>query len=323
MSYIDWYHGKDVLVTGGTGSIGSKIVKQLVKAGVNVAVLSRDESKQADLRTASGGIHFIIGDIRDKETVEKAVRKRDVVIHAAAMKHVDKCNEFPNEAIKTNVIGSMNVQSASVQARVGTCIVISTDKASEPRGVLGLTKRLTEHIFLTEYAGITEVKIARFGNVMGSRGSVAEIFKRQRDAEQKITVTDPDMFRFYMTPDQAADLVLWSGPFAPARSISTNVMRSATVRDLLSAFDISKDRIEIIGQRPGEKFSEQLIDDDELPRTAVFNYGTGMGNAVAVIYPNGSTGTDIKKVKDIISLSRNHMTISELKQMLEESGVLP
>lgn len=354
--YMDFYAGKQVLITGGSGSIGTVIVHKLVDAGAFISVLSRDETKQSELDnslasrpTDLGGIlppiserHFrsqeewdrsrrypkntryIIGDVRDHDVVDYAVKGQDIVIHAAAMKHVDKCAQNPSEAIKTNIIGAMNVQMAIARYSVDTCIVVSTDKAANPFGMMGLTKRVQELLFLDGYNGSTKVKITRFGNVLGSRGSVVPVFRKLIAEGKSIQVTNPAMKRFFMTMDEGADLVLFAGSQCPDRSITVKQMKYAQLGTLVEALDIPDDKIERIGMRPGEKIEEQLVADDELTRIIAYNQEDILGSWVGVIYKEETAGAkaggNTDKLKERFSTTYGGMTVEELRQMIARSG---
>src|SRR3989338_9419515 len=206
------FKGKKILVTGGTGSVGTGIVEQLLKYKPNnIRILSNDENSIFELKSKFGNqknITYMIGDVRDLDRIKLAIRDIDIVFHAAAMKHIDICEQNPFDAVKTNVIGTSNVIEAALLENVSKFIFISTDKATNPSSTLGASKLLAERI--TQDAGYyrglgkTVFSIVRFGNVLGSRGSVFQIFYHQLKNEESLTVTDPKMTRFIMSISDAA-----------------------------------------------------------------------------------------------------------------------
>lgn len=268
--------GATVLVTGGTGSFGSTMIRRLLTNGVGeVRVLSRDEAKQDDLRRqlADRRVRFYIGDVRDRDSVLEAMRGTDHVFHAAAMKQVPTCEFFPAQAVRTNVDGSANVIEAAAAARVRSVVCLSTDKAVYPINAMGMTKALMEKT-AQAYArnnpdSATRVSVVRYGNVMGSRGSVIPLFAQQARAGQPLTVTDPQMTRFLMSLNESVALVEHAFAYAAPGDVLVRKSPACTVRDLAVAVATVlgvEPRIESIGPRHGEKLYETLLSREEMAR---------------------------------------------------------
>lgn len=286
------FQDKRVLVTGGTGSLGKKVVHRILRGdwGVpsGVTVFSRDEAKQHYMRLeilekahatdeviyqeSSRRLHFIIGDMRDFAAVARAVRHTDIVINAAALKQVPNCEYFPDEAVKTNVEGAMNLVRAVLDDPDGVEVVvgISTDKACKPINVMGMTKALMERIFIEANLRTTHTRFVcvRYGNVIASRGSVIPLFMEQVARGGPVTITHPDMTRFLLTLDSAADTVFDAirggkrGEIYVPRIGATRIIDVA--RHVIGAADVN---VAVTGIRPGEKLHEILVSDEEAPRT--------------------------------------------------------
>lgn len=275
------FKGKKILVTGGTGSIGSEIVRRVLKYDPEVVrILSRDETKQFELKQELGdlkNIRYLIGDIRDKERLKRAFENIEIVFHAAAMKHVSACEYNPFEAVKTNVVGTQNVIDAALDNEVEKVIAISTDKAASPINTMGATKLLAEKLIIDAnfYKGNhkTVFSCVRFGNVMGSRGSVIPLFEKQIQNGGPITITDPDMTRFMMTIPQAVDLVFKATKMANGGEIFIFKMPVVKLGDLAHVmieylapkYGYTPDsiQIDILGIRNGEKMYEDLMNEEE------------------------------------------------------------
>jgi len=273
------FKGKTVLITGGTGSIGSELVRQVLQyEPARVRVFSRDETKQYELMESLGypkNLNILIGDIRDKERLNFALRGVDIVFHAAAMKHVSICEYNPFEAIKTNIVGSQNVIDAAVQQKVKKVIGISTDKAVNPTGVLGTSKLMMEKLFINanNYIKTQDTKFAcvRFGNIIWSRGSVLPSWKEHVKKEKVIKVTDQEMTRFFISRKQAINLVLRAAKLSEGGEIFTLKMASVSLVDLakifLEKYFSSQDiKVEIVGKRQGEKMHEEMFDQADAAR---------------------------------------------------------
>lgn len=278
--YNKEFKNKRILVTGGTGSIGSVIVKELLKFQPRqIRVFSRDETKQFELMhglNSSAPVNFLIGDVRDKDRLNMAMENIDIVFHAAALKHVSSCEKNPFEAVKTNVQGTQNVIDCAYANRVDKVIMISTDKATDPTNVMGCTKLLAEKLILSSflYKGDKKTKFCcvRFGNVLGSRGSVVPLFINQLKQGRSITITDPNMTRFTMSIPQAVQLVFKAAKLIRNREIFVLKMPVLTIKDLAQAvIEVYKEKhnikqnisTKIIGKIGGERIHEKLLTAEE------------------------------------------------------------
>jgi UDP-N-acetylglucosamine 4,6-dehydratase/5-epimerase len=261
--------GKTILLTGGTGSFGTAFVRRMrvTHPDSTVRVYSRDELKQHVLREELGddGMRFFIGDVRDRDRLFRAAQGADYIIHAAAMKQVLACEYNPSEAVATNVDGAQNIVDAAIAAGVARVVALSTDKAVNPVNLYGATKLCQEKIITqgNSYAphSPTRLSCVRYGNVVGSRGSVVPLFLQQRD-RGSITITDERMTRFWITLDQAVDLVLFALEHAAGGEIIIPKIPSMRVVDLAEAVAPGIPR-EVVGIRPGEKLHELLLTSDE------------------------------------------------------------
>lgn len=272
------FKNKRILVTGGTGSIGSALVEELIKESPKqIRVFSRGESKQFDLENRLGThnfmINYLLGDIRDKDRLFFAMENIDIVFHAAALKHVKYCENNPFEAMKTNNIGTQNAIETALYRGVSNFITISTDKAVNPCNVMGSTKLLAERLTINaeRYKGDKPTKFScvRFGNVLYSYGSVLQIFKEQIKEKKPLTITNKKMTRFIMTIKQAVSLVLKASTMAVGGEIFILKMPAVNIVDLAKAYSEviePKYRFEYkeIGKKDGEKIHEELMTEDEI-----------------------------------------------------------
>lgn len=269
------FKGKTILVTGGTGTIGSALVEELLKQGARqVRVLSRDESKQYELLERTGhpaNLRLLIGDIREKERLDFAFQDVDIVFHAAALKHVPFCEYNPFETIKTNVLGSQNVIDAALQNNVETVIGISTDKVVNPLGVMGTSKLMMEKLFIsanyTKGRSRTNFACVRFGNVTWARGSVLPLWQEQLKKDAAIKITNKKMTRFLMSIDSAARLVLEAAKLSQGGEIFILKMPAVKLGDLAKLFlqkyaGGKKVKIVEIGNRGAEKMHEELVGEN-------------------------------------------------------------
>lgn len=276
MGAHDFFKGKTILVTGGAGSIGSELVRKLLQYDPRaIRIMDVNESGLFDLEQElhSKAIRLFVGDVRDKGRLYRAFEGVDVVFHAAALKHVPICEYNPFDAIKTNVLGTQNVLDAVLDMHVGKFVLISTDKAVNPTNVMGATKLLAERLTISAnyYKGNrpTVLSCVRFGNVIGSRGSVVPLFRKQIERREPITVTDPDMTRFTMSIPKAVDLILKATELSRGGEIFILKMPALRIGDLADAIlDRAGDRwragdVRIIGRRLGEKMYEELIATEE------------------------------------------------------------
>jgi len=284
MNMREMFHNKKILVTGGTGSIGKEIVKQLLEFNpAQIRVFSRDDTKQFELEHelhSPENVRFLLGDVRDLNRLKKAMEDIDYVLHAAALKHVSACEYNPFEVVKTNVDGTQNVIEAALERNVERVINISTDKAINPTNTLGASKLLAERIIAAAqlFRGFHRTVFAsvRFGNVLGSRGSVTGLFKNQIKNRGPVTITDPNMTRFVMSVPQAVNLVLKATCMTQGMEIFILKMPSTKIADLAEAiieelaplYGFRSEEIEIrkIGRKTGEKVHEELMTVEEAER---------------------------------------------------------
>jgi UDP-N-acetylglucosamine 4,6-dehydratase/5-epimerase len=269
------FAGKTLLITGGTGSFGSTVLRRLVKEPFKeIRVFSRDEKKQHDqrLKFRDGRIKYIIGDVRDAPAVDNAVRGSDFIYHAAALKQVPSCEFHPMEAVKTNVIGTDNVLAAAIRHNVARVICLSTDKAVYPINAMGISKAMMEKVMVAKAreadGSKTVICGTRYGNVLASRGSVIPVFLDQINAGKPLTLTDTSMTRFVMSLDSAVDLVQYAFDKGRNGDIFVQKAPAATIGVLAKAVAIvaGKPNAEtrVIGTRHGEKLYETLLSREEL-----------------------------------------------------------
>jgi UDP-N-acetylglucosamine 4,6-dehydratase len=265
--------GKTILITGGTGSFGTAFVKAALQYGqpAKVIVMSRDEQKHYRMsqELQDRRLRFFIGDIRDKARLRSSLRGVNIVVHAAAMKHVPMCEYNPLEAVQTNIIGATNVIEASLEAGVERVLAISTDKAVTPVNLYGASKLCMERLWLAanSYVGDRPTRFAavRYGNVMGSAGSVIPLFEKQK-AQGKLTITDDKMTRFWIRMDDAISLVLRGLKLMQGGEVFIPKLPTINIMTLAEAMAPGIPR-EIIGMRPGEKLHEALLSAEECRRT--------------------------------------------------------
>ena len=267
---------KVLLVTGGTGSFGHAVVARFLNTNIKeIRILSRDEKKQDDMRKEfnSSKLKFYIGDVRDLSSIINAFKGVDYVFHAAALKQVPSCEFYPMEAVKTNVIGSDNVITACVTNGVKKAIFLSTDKAAYPINAMGLTKALMEKNVIAKSRQLLEYEtiltLARYGNVMASRGSVIPHFIDQIKAGKPITITNPEMTRFMMTLEDAVDLVLYAFEHGNQGDLFVQKAPAATIDVLADAvLELTHAKVEkaYIGTRHGEKLYEVLVTSEEMAK---------------------------------------------------------
>jgi UDP-N-acetylglucosamine 4,6-dehydratase len=261
--------GQTILLTGGTGSFGNAFVRRVTEQWptATIRVYSRDELKQSEMqsRYPKADLRWLIGDIRDRGRMTRAAQGADLIVHAAAMKQVPACEYNPFEAVRTNVLGAQHVVDAAIDAGVPRVVNLSTDKAVNPVNLYGATKLCAEKIVVqgNAYAAQSKTRLAcvRYGNVVGSRGSVVPLFRKQKE-EGRITITDERMTRFWITLDQAVDLVLYAVEHLTGGEIFIPKIPSMRVTDLADAMAPGIPR-EVIGIRPGEKLHELLLTSDE------------------------------------------------------------
>jgi UDP-glucose 4-epimerase len=267
------FKNKILLITGGTGSFGNAVLERFLNSDrfKEIRIFSRDEKKQDDMRIRlnSEKLKFYIGDVRDYNSIEKAMRGVDYVFHAAALKQVPSCEFFPIEATKTNVFGTQNVIDAAEYNKVGKVICLSTDKAAYPINAMGISKALMEKVAIAAARNCTNttVCLTRYGNVMASRGSVIPLFLKQIKDNNPLTITDPKMTRFLMSLDEAVELVLFAFENGNQGDLFVNKAPAGTVGDLAKALKElcnAENEVKIIGTRHGEKLYETLCTREEM-----------------------------------------------------------
>jgi len=273
--------GKKILVTGGTGSIGQSLVKKAILDGAkSVKVFSNDENSLFEMEEEYGlnkKIQFVIGDIRDYDTVESLVKGIEIVFHAAALKHVDRCELYPFEAVMVNIIGTKHIVKSAIEEKVKKVISISTDKAVNPVGVMGATKLLAEKLISAETlhnSSGTIFSSVRFGNVFQTRGSILPRIEKQIRKGGPITLTDKRMKRFFMTKEDAVNLIINAAKISKGGETFVLKMPLLQLKDLFEAmketlapkygFNPSSIKIKITGIRPGEKLTEYLLTNFEM-----------------------------------------------------------
>jgi len=320
-----FYKDKSILVTGGVGSIGKQIVKQLISLEPSVIrILDNNETGLFDVEQelASEKIRLLIGDIRDKHRMKKAVEDIDIVFHSAALKHVPLCEYNPFEAVKTNVIGTQNLLEVAIEEEVKKFITISTDKAVNPTNVMGATKLLSERLTISanHYKGKRKTIFAcvRFGNVLNSRGSVVPIFSQQIKKGESVAITHPDMTRFIMSIPEATKHVLKAGSLAQEGEIFIFKMPAIKIIDLAKAMisilspryghNPANMNIEVVGKRAGEKMYEELVTEDEAQRIRE------LGDMYIVVPPTA------EKIKNptIQSYSSNNVKVLTVEEIINE-----
>lgn len=299
---INVLKGCTVLITGGTGTFGQAFTRHaLVQEAKQVRIFSRDELKQSEMEAskADSRIKFICGDVRDEDRILRACQGVNVVVHAAAMKRLETCEREPLEAVKTNVTGSINVAKACRANGVSHAIALSSDKAVHPANTYGKTKSLMENIWIQGNDGFgdahnTRFSVVRYGNVMGSRGSVADIFKKQAH-QGSVKVTDPDMTRFFMPVEYATDLVDFAIKTQQGGEIFVPMLKSTTI-GVLAKVIAKSCPVVVVGPKPGEKTHEDIITEKEMIRASI-------QSGVAVVDPEWCTWP--YKFKEILTLADN------------------
>jgi len=272
------FKDKVLLISGGTGSFGNAVLKRFLRTDIGeIRIFSRDEKKQDDMRheyqakypDVAHKIKFYIGDVRNLESCRSAIPGSDFIFHAAALKQVPSCEFFPMEAVRTNVIGTDNVLTAAIEAKVKAVICLSTDKAAYPINAMGITKAIEEKVAVAKsrYSGDTKICCTRYGNVMCSRGSVIPLWIEQIRNGQPITLTEPSMTRFIMSLDEAVDLVLFAFEHGQNGDIFVQKAPACTIQTQAEAvcelFGGKKEDIKVIGIRHGEKMYETLLTNEE------------------------------------------------------------
>jgi len=273
---MDMLENNILLITGGTGTFGRAVLQRVLGEDVQeIRVFSRDEKKQDDMRNSfkNPKIKYYLGNVRDYDSILHAMQGVDLVFHAAALKQVPSCEFFPLEAVRTNTLGAENVMNAALRCSVKKVIVLSTDKAVYPINAMGMSKALMEKIMVAKARAYQDSQTTfcgtRYGNVMGSRGSVIPLFINQILARMPLTITDPKMTRFMMSIDGAVDLVAYAFKHGDPGDIFVQKAPAATLETLIKAlFKIfnARNEMHIIGTRHGEKLYETLLNREEMAR---------------------------------------------------------
>ena len=319
---------KTLLITGGTGSFGNAVLSRFLNTDhfKEIRIFSRDEKKQDDMRTRLNNekLKFFIGDVRDYNSIEKAMRGVDYVFHAAALKQVPSCEFFPLEAAKTNVFGTQNVIDAAGVNKVNKVICLSTDKAAYPINAMGISKALMEKVATAASRNLTDttVCLTRYGNVMGSRGSVIPLFLDQLRKGNNLTITDPKMTRFLMSLDEAVELVLFAFEHGNPGDLFVNKAPASNIGDLAQALkELLKldNKIKIIGTRHGEKLFETLCTREEMVKAE------DMGNFFRIPADNRGLNyssyfsegeEELSNIEDYNSHNTEQKNIEGIKQLL-------
>ncbi len=325
---------KKVLITGGTGSFGKTFLNKILnKKCREIIIFSRDEKKQHDLRTNNPqkNLRFVIGDVRDKESLHSALKNIDYVFHAAALKQVPSCEFYPLEAVKTNIIGTENVINMCSLNKVKKLICLSTDKAVEPINAMGLSKALMEKVIISHARkknGKMDICITRYGNVLGSRGSVLHTFIKQIKNNEPLTITDANMTRFLMTLDEAINLVLTAlkigknGEVLVQKSPAADILSVANAVRIL--FKKKNHPIKYIGARKSEKIHESLLSLYEIQNIKKFkNYFIIPGDKRELNYDNFYTkGKKIKILKQYSSNLTNLLSSAQIIKLINNNNNL-
>jgi len=323
------FKNKILLITGGTGSFGNAVLTRFLDTDIKeIRIFSRDEKKQDDMRNQlkNAKLKFYIGDVRDYNSIERAMHGVDYVFHAAALKQVPSCEFFPIEATKTNVFGTQNTIDAAVANKVAKVICLSTDKAAYPINAMGISKALMEKVAIAASRNIiddtTTVCLTRYGNVMASRGSVIPLFLKQIKEGQALTITDPNMTRFLMSLEEAVDLVLFAFEHGNQGDLFVNKAPAGTIGDLalaLKQLSNANNEIKVIGTRHGEKLYETLCTREEMTKAI------DMGDFYRIPADNRNLNysqyfsegeTDISKVEDYHSHNTQQLGVDGMKKLL-------
>jgi FlaA1/EpsC-like NDP-sugar epimerase len=310
------FKGKTILVTGGTGSFGRTMIKALLNTSFNkIKIMSRHEDLQVQMKRefTDERFEFFIGDVRDYDRCLEVTKGVDIVLHAAALKQISEIEKHPIEAVKTNILGTWNIKKASIENNVTHVVGISTDKAVKPINVYGMTKALDERILLNnEIDTNTNFSVVRYGNVVGSRGSVIPYWCELAKAGKDLPLTDERMTRFWITLNEAIELVIFA--LKNPGKIVVRACKAFSLRELAQIYrDEFKVKINIVGIRPGEKLHECLLSDYEM-RKAVFNDNF----YIVDIY-----GQDIRKdASDYDSISAEKIKYDEMRSLLKSEGFL-
>lgn len=328
------FKNKILLITGGTGSFGNAVLDRFLNSDVSeIRIFSRDEKKQDDIRKKynNSKLKFYIGDVRDINSIKTAMQKVDFVFHAAALKQVPSCEFYPMEALKTNVIGTENVLEAAILQRVKKVICLSTDKAVYPINAMGISKAMMEKVAIAKSreSDFTDICITRYGNVMGSRGSVIPLFIDQIINNQILTITDPNMTRFMMTLDDAVNLVLYAFKHGKSGEIFVQKSPASSLLILTKAIKelqgLPEYKSKIIGTRHGEKLHEVLLSREEMAAAEdLGDYFSVPPDLRDLNYSKFIEQGELKisQFLDYSSHNTKQLNLSEMKLLLTKSTLL-
>ena len=323
-----------ILITGGTGSFGKAFLNKLLNSGIKeIRIFSRDEKKQDDMRKKyqDDKLKFIIGDVRDIDSCVAASKNVDYIFHAAALKQVPSCEFYPLEAVKTNVLGSENILNAAIMNNVKKVVCLSTDKAVYPINAMGVSKAMMEKVVIAK-ARMNELSetiicLTRYGNVMGSRGSVIPLFINQIRQSKPLTVTDPNMTRFLMTLEDAVDLVLFAFENGQNGDIYVQKSPASSIETLVEAIklhlNVQNHPVETIGTRHGEKLYETLLSREEFAvATDLDNFYKIPPDLRDLNYDKFyESGREIKTIEDYNSSNTHQLNIEETIDLLKKIDV--
>ena len=322
---------KVLLITGGTGSFGNAVLNRFLNSEIfrEIRIFSRDEKKQDDMRHAlqNPKVKFYIGDVRDKRSVDGAMKGVDYIFHAAALKQVPSCEFFPTQAVRTNVLGTENVLDSAIAYGVKNVVVLSTDKAAYPINAMGISKAMMEKVAIAKGRqlgpkGTTTICCTRYGNVMASRGSVIPLWIDQIKTGRPITITDPNMTRFMMTLEDAVDLVLYAFEHGQNGDLFVQKAPAATLTVLAQALKElyhADNEVKVIGTRHGEKLYETLVTREEMAKSI------NMGNYYRIPCDHRDLNYDkffiegqekISQIDDYHSHNTHWLNVEEMKALL-------
>ena len=330
------FQDKVLLITGGTGSFGNAVLRRFLDSDIReIRIFSRDEKKQDDMRhmLQSPKVKFYIGNVRDKSSVDVAMRGVDYVFAAAALKQVPSCEFFPMEATRTNVIGTGNVLESAIEHGVSNVVVLSTDKAAYPINAMGISKALMEKVAIAKGRELgegapTTICCTRYGNVMASRGSVIPLWVEQMMEGKPITITDPNMTRFMMTLDDAVDLVIYAFQHGHNGDLFVQKAPAATLSTLAEALKqtyakvnpkYGETEVKVIGTRHGEKLYETLVTREEMSKAIdMGNYYRIPCNTRDLNYDKFFTegSEDVSKIEDYHSHNTRRLDVEGMKEQL-------
>lgn len=340
------FKNKVLLITGGTGSFGNAVLRNFLSTDIKeIRIFSRDEKKQDDMRKAYNHdkLKFYLGDVRDINSLDDAIKGVDYIFHAAALKQVPSCEFYPMQAVQTNVVGTENVLNIAIKHKVKNVIVLSTDKAVYPINAMGISKAMMEKVAVSKSRNMndneTVICCTRYGNVMASRGSVIPLFIDQIRNNKDITITDPNMTRFMMSLDDAVDLVMFAFKNGQNGDIFVQKAPAATVgllaNTLKNMLGKSNHKINVIGTRHGEKLYETLLTREEMVHAEDMgnyfripadnrdlNYNKFVESGEKIVAETGDYHSHNTKQLDELELRKMLIKLTEIKDDLKEFGVV-